>query len=41
MTARRWLVAVPFVVAALVGAGAVALAYVIDAIDRAEEAMAE
>lgn len=36
MTARRLLLALPFVVAAAVGAGAVVLAYVLDAIDQAE-----
>lgn len=40
MTVRRALIALSFVAAAAVGAG-VALCWLIDVIDRAEEAMAE
>lgn len=41
MTARRVLLALPFVLAAALGAGVTYLAWVIEQIDRAEDARAE
>lgn len=41
MTARRVLLVLPFVLAAAVGAGVTYLCWVVDQIDRAEEAMVD